>query len=57
MKKELVFTCSKCGHNLYIKKLTEKLIETNCRNCGEEGFENWIFSGLGNFYIDFPNEI
>lgn len=44
----LLFKCKKCEHNLYIPM--EEAIDTmsslsdcDCPNCGEEGYENWIF--------------
>jgi DNA-directed RNA polymerase subunit RPC12/RpoP len=47
----MVFICRKCGHNLYVEETDELpkklngLNKRDCPNCGEEGFENWIWSG------------
>jgi predicted RNA-binding Zn-ribbon protein involved in translation (DUF1610 family) len=52
-KKDIVFICRKCEHMLYVENISvEKLkqvSEYDCPNCGEEGFENWILSRLGNY--------
>ncbi len=55
-KKDYVFICSKCNHYLYKEILDEEhnVSDINCPNCGEEGYENWIFSGFGKFELDFP---
>ena len=45
-----VFICRKCEHNLYVEEtenFAEKLGDiavSDCPNCGEEGYENWILS-------------
>jgi DNA-directed RNA polymerase subunit M/transcription elongation factor TFIIS len=56
MKKEQpdwIFECRKCGHLLYIGKDKDnkwsKVLAEDCPNCGEEGDENWIFIGEGDF--------
>lgn len=52
---DLVFMCRKCGHNLYFDK--EKFVKDcdvpDCPECGEEGNENWIFLGEGNYDKEF----
>ena len=51
--KDLIFKCRKCEHHLYVcdKKIKKirSLSETDCPECGEEGYENWIFAGKGNY--------
>ena len=54
MKKDLVVTCRKCGHELYIgswdnRKKMEEVISMDCDNCGEEGYGNWILSRFDTF--------
>lgn len=50
MKKELIFICKKCGHNLYVDPVkVKKLFKIDCPECGEESYELWILSGQGNF--------
>lgn len=47
----LVLKCRKCGHELYIDanyfqiKKFAKIPETDCPECGEEGYENWLMCG------------
>lgn len=53
-KIDLVFKCRKCGHNVFIEKQRfinkpSKIAEYDCLDCGEEGYENWIFSREGNY--------
>ena len=47
MVKMMYFKCYKCGHYVYTDKIekTLKLPDTDCPECGEEGFENWIVIG------------
>ena len=57
---DIVFKCYKCYHHLYISKKdllgkVIKLPETECPNCGEEGYENWIVLQEGNFKEAYPN--
>lgn len=51
----MVTQCRKCGHLLYSTKIEdhERLIKyikniekTECPNCGEEGYDNWILKGI-----------
>lgn len=48
----IVFSCRKCGHELYMDsynigwKHFKKLAEHDCPACGEEGYENWILCGV-----------
>ena len=60
MKKDLVFVCRKCEHNLYITNGTEltgkqlaRKLNHNCPNCGEETGDYWkglwIYTRLGNY--------
>jgi len=59
IKKDLVVFCFKCEHRLYLtgnnKRLVElirELPETDCPNCGEEGYRNWMVAGSGNYEVD-----
>jgi Zn finger protein HypA/HybF involved in hydrogenase expression len=50
MKKEFIFKCRKCNHNIYVDKpKVGKLIGTDCPECGEEENELWILVGEGDF--------
>lgn len=53
MKPDVIFKCRKCGHNLYVEKNEPEKIyslpDFNCPSCGEEGYENWIIVGQGNY--------
>lgn len=55
MKKDtdIVFTCSKCGHLLFVSTITfekfKEIMDKDCSNCGEEGYENWVLSRTGNY--------
>ena len=49
---DAVFICRKCEHHLFIETdgligVLEKLPEYDCPSCGEEGYQNWIFSHVG----------
>lgn len=52
----IVFSCRKCGHQLYVDsynigwKRLGALSKKDCPECGEEGFENWILSGIENTF-------
>jgi len=51
---DLVFICKKCNHNLFLtewweEKRMQKLLKTECPECGEESDENWILSGFDTF--------
>lgn len=57
-KPDIVFTCSKCSHLLFVSKvrLEERVIKTmkmDCVNCGEEGYDNWILSREGNYQKEY----
>ena len=61
--KDLVFSCQKCGHLLFITgTATEKinkiasLNKCECDNCGEEGFENWLYLRTGDYEKEFGKE-
>jgi transcription elongation factor Elf1 len=58
--KEIVFGCHKCGHLLFvadtsIKHLIE-IMQTDCPNCGEEGYENWLMLRAGNYDKEYGSE-
>lgn len=49
-KPDWIFKCYKCSHKVYVtKKDIAKMLKTDCPQCGEEAFENWIFIGEGDF--------
>lgn len=49
-KPDYIFTCSKCEHRVYVgKDRIQKMLKTDCPECGEECYELWILSGEGNF--------
>lgn len=55
---DLIIVCRKCGHNIYItnwnsKEKLEKIIGEDCPACGEEGYQNWILSGFGNYEKEY----
>lgn len=61
--KDLVFSCQKCGHLLFITGSIEEKINKiaslnkfECDNCGEEGFENWIYLRTGDYEKEFGRE-
>lgn len=63
MKPDLVFKCNKCDHNLFITngialtaKEVAKKLNKDCPNCGEESFELWTFSRLGNFDKEYGDK-
>lgn len=51
----VVCQCRKCGHLLYITiddKIFDdikKIEKTDCPNCGEQGYENWVLRGIDNW--------
>lgn len=60
---DVVFSCRKCGHLLYLKKeqsaesLCKKLIHLDCPMCGEEAGENWVFQKFGNYEKEYGTEV
>ena len=52
-----VFICRKCEHNMYVEETENfsedlgKLSITDCPNCGEEGYDNWILSGRKRYFL------
>lgn len=62
MKKnnDLVFACLKCGHLRFIQGTPEEKIKKistlnkkDCPECGEEGYENWVYVRTGNYEKEF----
>jgi transcription elongation factor Elf1 len=55
--KQVVFKCRKCGHFLFVGDISltrfEKIANMDCPDCGEEGYENWILSRLGNYEEEY----
>jgi len=57
--KDLIFSCKKCGHELYVTKKISKIIsllDYDCPNCGEVE-ENWILTGQGDYFERGKNNI
>lgn len=56
-KNDIVFTCRKCGHLLFVSDISVKklkdIMEMDCDSCGEEGYENWILSRMGNYEEEY----
>lgn len=47
-KKDWIFECKKCQHNLYVSdEKLNKLLDTECPECGEEPVSLWILIGKG----------
>lgn len=63
MKKDLVFQCRKCQHELFLtngaeltgKEIAKKL-KKDCPNCGEESEELWTYVRLGNFEKEYDQK-
>jgi DNA-directed RNA polymerase subunit RPC12/RpoP len=58
MKKDLVFTCIKCQHLLFVsdwenEKKINKILKTDCPECGEGPDELWILTRLGNYEKEY----
>jgi predicted RNA-binding Zn-ribbon protein involved in translation (DUF1610 family) len=51
---DFILKCYKCSHNVYIEKdRVHEILKTDCPECGEESFENWILIGEGNYDKEF----
>ena len=54
---DLIFKCRKCYHLVYLAnsllKKVRNLSVMNCPECGEEGEENWIYVGTGNYDLEY----
>lgn len=47
-EKDFIFECKKCYHNIYVSRdKIQKLLKTDCPECGEEADELWILTGRG----------
>lgn len=64
MNKDLVFSCSKCGHLLFLRGTPKELINKitkldnyECDNCGVEREENWVYVRTGNFDKEYGCEV
>lgn len=59
---DIVFRCRKCEHLVFMDNKVvkaEKLVgimEMDCPNCGEEGYENWVLSRQGNYKKEYGEE-
>ena len=48
MKKDWIFECCKCSHQLYVSTAKLKLVLlTDCPECGEEAYMNWTLVAQG----------
>lgn len=54
-KPDFVFKCKKCGHLLFTPNI-EKLLVSDCPQCGEEAYMNWILKRRGDYAFEYPNE-
>jgi len=56
LDQDLILQCHKCYHKLYVSEITlekfKEILNKDCPNCGEEGYENWILYGVGNYERD-----
>lgn len=57
-KTDIILQCKKCDHLIYInwkKFISDYILRDNhdCPECGEDGYENWILIGTGNFAEDY----
>ena len=58
-KTDMVFSCRKCGHLLFISTKNRKaealikLLECDCPNCGTESVENRVYCGTGNYNEEY----
>ena len=56
-KNQVVCRCRKCDHLLFIENISisklKGIMNMDCPNCGEEGYENWILSRLGNYEEEY----
>ena len=55
---DIKFLCRKCEQHLAFVGKNEpekiaRLAKTSCPSCGEEGTENWILIGPGNYNVEF----
>ena len=54
---DTVFKCRKCEHLLFVNKISnikmEELLHMECPECGEEGYENWVLSRVGDFNDEY----
>ena len=60
MDNQVVFQCSKCGHLLFVedtsKTKLEKIMNTDCPDCGEEAYGNWVLLRMGNYEEEYGEE-
>jgi len=54
-KPDFVFSCRKCGHLLFTPNVI-KLLETDCPNCGEKSYANWILKRKGNYDEEYEQK-
>jgi DNA-directed RNA polymerase subunit RPC12/RpoP len=49
-KPDWIFKCYKCEHQMYVgKEKTSVVLKTDCPECGEEAYENWILVAEGDY--------
>ena len=50
LKLDYVFQCKKCEHKLFVDIDKLKGLDSyDCPACGEQGYINWIYYGMGVF--------
>ena len=52
---DIVFQCKKCGHLIFTPNVI-KLLETDCPQCGEEPYANWMLKREGHYEIEYMCE-
>ena len=54
---QVVFECRKCGHLLFVENINtsklKKIMNTDCPDCGEEGYGNWTLLRMGNYEKEY----
>lgn len=60
IRKDLVFVCRKCEHNLFLTdgisltgEAIVKKLNGDCPNCGEESGGLWIYDRIGNYEKEY----
>lgn len=56
---DIVFSCKKCGHLMYLSMADKtvqdlaRYLDGDCPRCGEESCENWQYWRLGNYNEEY----
>ena len=58
---DIVFGCNKCQHEVYCASdntddKIRKILKLDCPKCGEEAYENWTISRMGNYDKEYGEE-